>query len=262
VVADTTREQDVVAARRSVVDALLYATPWAVGTWLLCWPLVILVELMMFAGAYEEGAGTAGNLSVLPPPSSPWVWGTVLLLAVLVGAIAYRRYTRALCSDLVVVGSPRRTLVIVNLVVLGVVAGCLGLRYGHGQYREHEYLAAVDAGSEQLERYAGGRFDRAGLLEAGHEACDWLAAKRWGEPPEGGPYGGAPLFTNGTRLPAVRGRDAASPWSSWYVAYVDAQHPGEATAEESMRAWAYQAAWTELCPFQNAVHSDRNGGGD
>jgi hypothetical protein len=245
------------AARRTVVDAVLHASVWLVGAALVCGVLVIIIELMLFAGAYEEGSGTAGNLSILPPPSSPWVWGSVPLLAVLVGALAHWRYTPARFHNLVVMGGPRRNLVIVNLVVLGIVAGCLGARYAHGQFRERDYLTAVE-GSARLQRYAGGTFDRAALLEAGHDACDWLAHKRWGEPPEGDP----PPFTKDTRLPDVRGRDQPSPWSSWYIASVDAQHPGAASAEELMRIWVYQAAWTELCPFQNAVRSDRNGGGD
>ena len=57
------------------------------------WPLVILIELRLASGG---GDREAGNLSPLPPPSSPWVWGTVLVLALRVGALACWQQARRL----------------------------------------------------------------------------------------------------------------------------------------------------------------------
>lgn len=57
-------------------------------------------------------------------------------------------------------------------LALAAVLVVSGSMHAHGVSREHHYLKHLPPG---MSREAG--------LAYGHQACDWLAAQRWGRPP-------------------------------------------------------------------------------
>jgi hypothetical protein len=87
-------------------------------------------------------------------------------------------------------------------------------------------------------------------LGVGHDACDWLADRRWGEPDE----------SSELRLPAgitsQGGIDSTRVWFSYYVRYLDQQKPGALTDSERAQLPLTVSAWYELCPFQ-VLHANR-----
>jgi hypothetical protein len=149
------------------------------------------------------------------------------------------------------------------LVAVLVVSGSM---YAYGVSREHNYLKHLPAG---MSREAG--------LAYGHQACDWLAAQRWGQPPAGrGPRdSGRTYLLAGrlstlayqplrARLPSPGGWHWAASTRYWlfhYIDHLDAQHPGPLTQNERQQASVTGSAWFELCPFQQWVHRPINGGG-
>lgn len=144
-------------------------------------------------------------------------------------------------------------------LALAAVLVVSGSMHAHGVSREHHYLKHLPPG---MSREAG--------LAYGHQACDWLAAQRWGRPP--GP----------DHLPRAREVTASHlsyqphhvRWHRsnstdrlivYYIEHLDAQHPGPLTPNERQQASVTATAWYELCPFQQWVHRPVGGfhsGGD
>jgi hypothetical protein len=132
------------------------------------------------------------------------------------------------------------------------LVGGIGLSaHAYTQHHEKEYLA----------RLAGVASQRV-LVRDGHQACDWLAKRRWGGPParqadllrHDSPYYSAPFD------PIVPGRDSNSTARlyGYYVTYLDRRRPGPLTAREVAEARIAMLAWFDLCPFEQEV--DRAGG--
>ena len=109
----------------------------------------------------------------------------------------------------------------------------------------------------------------------GHQACDWLAAERWGRPPGSASLSNSlitvrPGARPGTERPLVYyPYDVQWPWANstrmlgvYYIEHLDAQHPGPLTQNERQQISVIGSAWFELCPFQQWVHRTIGGGGD
>jgi hypothetical protein len=182
----------------------------------------------------ELGFASGNGLSELPPPTRWWLRLLLLVAATAVGVVVARRELAA--SE----QAPRVPLRIAVLVLL--VAGLVLPTAAYGQSRERVYLDATHAD------------DANWALDVGHDACDWLADRRWGEPNE----------NSELRLPAgiksQGGIDSTRVWFSYYVRYLDQQNPGPLTESERAQLSLTVSAWYELCPFQQWVH--RPVGGD
>jgi hypothetical protein len=214
---------------------LLAGLPWAVGTALLCWPAVIVLELF--------AAGDPDHESPLPPPSSWWVRGAVVLLALAVGVWRAR-----VAQPWPPTTSKRKKLGRQGLITVLMVAVVLSAFATYGEHRERQFLIA-----------AGPTYgDRATTLEVGQAACDWLSARRWGPPADRENLLG-PGPTDWP--PGARSTRSTMKLYDLYRLEVDAEAPGPLSAEEQGRLSLTMAAWYELCPFQQFVHRPVGGGG-
>jgi hypothetical protein len=189
-----------------------------------------------------------GHLSVLPPPSSWWVRGAVLVAALLVGvAVAIRWLHRPSSSD-------RWQPHVAAAVVVAVVFA--GTVYVVQISTEHDYLSSLPAEAAGSD---------ATLVADGHAACSWLGHHRWGTPPDlpkrwyrqhrrsGGarfaPFNPTEHVSNSTRS-----------YYAWYINHIDAQQPGLLTAAERIKARVAPVAWLHMCHFQQWVHRPIGGG--
>ena len=68
-----------------------------------------------------------------------------------------------------------------NLVVLGLVATSLGARYVHGRVQQGDYLATINAGSEQLTNVEYVDARQPGPRTAGESLRIWVALPAWYE---------------------------------------------------------------------------------
>lgn len=205
----------------------------AVLTYLATWGLLVVVCLFR-----------ATNGSNIVPPNS-WSWRAVYVAAaILVGFLTFRA-----CREWEL-ALPGQVTVPAGLALAAVLV-VSGSMYADGVSNEHSYLKHLPPG---MSREAG--------LAYGHQACDWLAARPWGRPPE-------PDRTQAI-LPARRldhlihyFRRATWHWhwagsTQWlmvyYIDHLDAQHPGPLTQNERQQVSVLGSAWFELCPFQQWVH--------
>jgi hypothetical protein len=129
----------------------------AVLAYLAMWGLWVFVCLL----------GAARGWSFLWSPTSWTLRAVYLAVAILVGFLTFRA-CRGWELSLGQAAEPAAVALVAVLVVSGSM-------YAYGVSREHNYLKYLPPG---VSREAG--------LVYGHEACDWLAAQRWGQP--SGPY--------------------------------------------------------------------------
>jgi hypothetical protein len=227
----------------------IVAVAAAVLAYLAMWGLWVFVCLL----------GAAGGWTFLWSPTSWTLRAVYVAVAILVGLLTFRHGARE--WEL----SPRLAAVPAGLALAAALA-VTGSMHAYGVSREHHYLKYLPAG---MSREAG--------LAYGHQACDWLAAQRWGQPSAGRipPGGGGTYILAGplktlvyqpvrARLPSPGGWHWANSTRYWlfhYIDHLDAQHPGPLTQNERQQASVTGSAWFELCPFQQWVHRPINGGG-
>jgi hypothetical protein len=209
----------------------------AVLTYLATWGLLVFVCLFNAAGGLNDGKEPLA----LPPPNSWTLRAVYLAVAVLVGLLTFRA-----CRERDV--SLRQAAVPAGLALAAVLV-VSGSTYAVGVSHEHNYLKHLPPG---MSREAG--------LAYGHQACDWLAAERWGRPPGPDNIGVAPVY----RPHNVRWHRSKSTerLMVYYLEHLDAQHPGPLTQNERQQASVTAVAWFELCPFQQWVHRPVSGGND
>lgn len=211
---------------------LLVAAAAAVLTYLATWALLFVACLFLAAiGVY-----------ILPSPSS-WALRTVYVaVAILVGLHTFRaRRAQEL--------SLRRAVEPAGLALAAVLV-VSGTLHVVGVSREHNYLEYLPPG---MSREAG--------LAYGHQACDWLAVRRWGP---------SPGDAHGSRSASLVYHPHHVGWHwanstdrlvDYYIAHLDAQHPGPLTQNERQQASVIGSAWFELCPFQQWIHRPLGGSG-
>jgi hypothetical protein len=212
----------------------IVAAAAAVLTYLATWALLFVVCLV--------GATESWNV---PPPSSWTLRAVYAAAAILVGFLTFRA-----CREREL--SLRHAAVPAGLALAAVLV-VSGSMYADGVSNEHSYLRRLPPG---MSREAG--------LAYGHQACDWLTARRWGRPP------GPDYLPRARQLAAsrlvyqlhnVRWHQAVSTGRLivYYIDHLDAQRPGPLTQNERQQASVIASAWYELCPFQQWVHRPVSG---
>jgi hypothetical protein len=214
----------------------IVAVAAAVLAYLAAWGLLVFVCLFNAAGGLNDGKEPLA----LPPPNSWTLRAVYLAVAILVGLLTFRA-CRARDVSL-------RQAALTAGLALAAVLVVSGSTYAVGVSHEHNYLKHLPPG---MSREAG--------LAYGHQACDWLAAERWGRPPGAEFIGVAPVY----RPPNVRWHRSKSTerLMVYYLEHLDAQHPGPLTQNERQQASIAAVAWYELCPFQQFVHRPVGGSG-
>jgi hypothetical protein len=213
----------------------------------------------------------ANGLNVLPSPNSWTLRAVYVALAVLVGLLTFRaRRDRELSLRRAWGSTPVPTPAHVPggvAALLVVSAVVLGSMHVVGVWREHNYLRYLPPG---MSRDTG--------LAYGHQACDWLAARRWGRPtgPEHVSFpGGRVGDIHGRRRQRVQSRalvyqpdhvqwhwaNSTQRLAVSYIDHLDARQPGPLTQDERRQASVTGSAWFELCPFQQWVHRPVGGAG-
>jgi hypothetical protein len=214
----------------------IVAVAAAVLAYLAAWGLLVFVCLFNAAGGLNDGKEPLA----LPPPNSWTLRAVYLAVAILVGLLTFRA-----CRARDV--SFRQAALTAGLALAAVLV-VSGSTYAVGVSHEHNYLKHLPPG---MSREAG--------LAYGHQACNWLAAERWGRPPGAEFIGVAPVY----RPPNVRWHRSNSTerLMVYYLEHLDAQHPGPLTQNERQQASIAAVAWYELCPFQQFVHRPVGGSG-
>jgi hypothetical protein len=215
----------------------IVAVAAAVLAYLAAWGLLVFVCLFNAAGGLNDGKEPLA----LPPPNSWTLRAVYLAVAILVGLLTFRA-----CRARDV--SFRQAALTAGLALAAVLV-VSGSTYAVGVSHEHNYLKHLPPG---MSREAG--------LAYGHQACNWLAAERWGRPPGAEFIGVAPVY----RPPNVRWHRSNSTerLMVYYLEHLDAQHPGPLTQDELQQASVTAVAWFELCPFQQWVHRPVSDGND
>jgi hypothetical protein len=230
----------------------IVAVAAAVLAYLATWGLLVFVCLLNAAGGLNGGV----HPLAIPPPNSWTLRAIYLAVAILVGLLTFRRgreWELALGQAWVCAG----------LALAGVLV-VSGSTYAVGVSHEHNYLKHLPPG---VSREAG--------LAYGHQACDWLAAERWGRPPGSASVSSSfitirPGARLGTERPLVyypyrvqwHWANSTRMLGVYYIEHLDAQHPGPLTQDERQQIWVIGSAWFELCPFQQWVHRPINASGD
>jgi hypothetical protein len=206
------------------LKALVAFAVWVVLSTFVGWGLALAVELV-FASLERP--------SPLPPPSSWWVRGAVIVFAVAVSA-AIARHSVGEQQVWKVCG------VAAAVLVVALVGG-----YARHVSDENSYLKALPEQARAV--------DDATLLADGHAACDWISHRHWGEPSGQG--------TENTPFQPFYARGHISWYGSnsterLYVSYVrglEAQ-PGPMKLKDRLTSQVSVVAWLRLCPFQQWVH--------
>jgi hypothetical protein len=221
----------------------IVAVAAAVLAYQAAWGLLVVVCLFNAAGGLNDGKEPLA----LPPPNSWTLRAVYLAVAILVGLLTFRacrQWEAAWTTPL----SLRQTTVPAGLALAAVLV-VSGSTYAVGVSHEHSYLEHLPPG---MSREAG--------LAYGHQACDWLAAERWGRPPGADYIGVAPVFRpHNVRWHRSNSTDRLM---VYYLEHLDAQDPGPLTQNERQQASVTAVAWFELCPFQQWVHRPVSGGND
>jgi hypothetical protein len=200
--------------------------------------LVVILELVLAQGRPPE---------FLPPPGDWRMRLALLVLAVVSGVFIALKFHRgaewrwqADESRSFVRGLVAFTALAVGVAVVSTVASHISL--------ERSYLHSVPAGTAS---------DTA-LLEAGHDACDWLGARHWGGP-------SMPRRSYMTDVPTPIGHPTSmvirstGRLASLFHYYLVAQPPSAMTRLEDRISLL---AWYKMCPFQQWVHRPVGGSGD
>ncbi len=222
--------------------------PVGLPRWVAAVSVGVLTYLTVWGAAYVLNLiGAQGSQTQLPPPGA-WVMRAIyLLIAVAVAAWTTARATWT---------EHELETAIAAAVVLSFVTGLVFLVSEH---HRRSFEAALPSGE-----------DRASALVAGHEACDWLSAQHWGEPPyEGGPTSGS-FAAPALRLQYEPPHSVTPGWQNSnstrrlfvsYVEHLDDQDPAALSTDDKYRARYAMVAFYELCPLQQFVHRPVGGGG-
>ncbi len=203
---------------------------WGLVGYLLAWGAGVLICI----------ADAAGTRSRLPPPASWQMRLIFVAVAVCVGGVAgvASRHWGDAREGAWVAGR----FAMVAVMIATVPAFLLGIVH------EGEFVARLPPGA-----------DNATSLRYGHEACNWLAAQRWGRSP--GPERMAkrrirPVANAVWTPPESEGQltSSARRLEVYYVEHVDEMTQGPLTKDDRARVRFTALAWMELCPFQLWVH--------
>jgi hypothetical protein len=158
----------------------------AVLTYVATWALLFFVCLL----------GAAGGWTFLPSPNSWTLRAVYLAVAILVGLLTFRHGGREWELSLRQAAVPAGLALAAVLVVSGSM-------YAVGVSHERNYVKYLPPG---MSREAG--------LAYGHQACNWLAAQRWGRPPGPDHIQVPPGWgrVGGTFTAVAVGRFRAEPW--------------------------------------------------
>src|SRR3954447_26809858 len=139
---------------RVTLRAGIVAVAAAVLTYLATWALFVFFCLL----------GATNGWNILPSPNS-WTLRAVYLAVAILGGLRTFRACRERDVSL------RQAAVPAGLALAAVLV-VSGSTYAVGVGNEHDYLNHLPPG-----------MSREAALVYGHQACDWLAAQRWGRPP-------------------------------------------------------------------------------
>ena len=209
--------------------------PKTLGAWVVAVSIAVVTYLGCWGVGYAVNVAAAsyGRESVVPPPGS-WTLRAVYVTAALAAGwwVTRRGWARTARRPRIEAAFAAVTLITVCLIS-GTVA----------EVHRHNFLSALPPGQ-----------DHEAALRAGHQACDWLAAQRWGRPP--GPEHLQQARDIMYYPPLARWQVANSTdrLLSYYLRHVDAEQPGPLTSTERVRVQYAELAWFELCPFQQFVH--------
>jgi hypothetical protein len=202
--------------------------------------LLVVVELFP--------AEHSADRNPLPPPGDRALLLAVLGVAVVSGVLIALQWRRNPHRYRSVRGLSAVTAIATAVAVVATLVTHFAL--------QQSYLDTVPAGIAS----------RSDLLDAGHQACDWLEARHWGAPPDISilrPHRG-PQFSplESAALQAIHGRgyptmvviSSTLRLFQLYSRYLDSQSPGPLTQADRIRLKVAFVAWYKMCPFQQWVH--------
>jgi hypothetical protein len=196
----------------------------------------LLVILELFPARF-------GTRKFLPPPGDWRILLTVLVVAVVAGVLITLRWRNNQEHIYSARGVSAFTAIATAVAVVATLVTHFVL--------EQSYLHTLPAGIAS----------KSVLLDAGHEACNWLDGRRWGEPPDL-PGGNHQPPEESVAVAAIYGPGSPTMVVSeptrrlfvFYGRYLDKQSPGPLTQAERIRLDVAFVAWYKMCPFQQWVH--------
>jgi hypothetical protein len=201
--------------------------------------LLIILELIL--------AQHSSRPESLPPPGDRGMLLAVFAVALVSGVLITLRWhrNRHPWSDDSVRGLSAFTATATAVVVIATLITHFALA--------QSYLHSVPAGIAS----------RSTLLDAGHEACNWLDARHWGHPSD---LPGIESPEESAALAAVYDPHSIVAISTrilfeYYSRYLDRQNPGPLTQADRIRLTVAFVAWYKMCPFQQWVHRPVSGSG-
>jgi hypothetical protein len=204
--------------------------------------LLIILELFL---------AKFGTPKFLPPPGDWRMLLAVLVVAVVAGVLSTVRWRR----------NPEHIYSVRGLSVFAAAATAVAVVATLVTHvaLEQSYLHTVPA------RIAS----KSVLLDAGHDACNWIDGRRWGKPPdlprgdrEPPEESAAEAAIYGPGYPTMVVIKSTRRLFIFYGRYLDRQNPGPLTQADRIRLDVAFVAWYKLCPFQQWVHRPVGGSGD
>jgi hypothetical protein len=228
------------SSRRSQTAAVGIASTVLAG--FAAYGLLVILELFL---------AKFGTPKFLPPPGDWRVLLGVLVVALVAGVLitlSWRRNQEHIHS---VRGLSVLTAIAIAVAVVATLVTHFSL--------EQSYLHSVPAGIAS----------KSVLLDAGHEACNWIDGRRWGKPPDL-PRGehnppeesAAETAILGPGYPTMVVIKSTRRLFIYYSRYLDRQNPGPLTQADRIRLKVAYVAWYKMCPFQQWVHRPVGGSGD
>jgi hypothetical protein len=226
--------------RRSETVAVGLASTFLAG--FAAYGLLIIIELFL---------AKFGTPKFLPPPGDWRMLLAVLVAAVVAGVLITLRWRKKTEHVYSVRGVSAFAAIATAVAVVATLVTHFTL--------EQSYLDTVPAGIAS----------KSVLLDAGHEACNWIDGRRWGKPPD---------LPRGNREPPEESAAEAAIYGPgyptmvvikstrrlfvFYGRYLDRQNPGPLTQLDRLRLDVAFVAWYKMCPFQQWVHRPVGGSGD
>lgn len=203
--------------------------------------LLIIVELFL--------AQHTTSPESLPPPGDRRMLLALIVVAVVFGGLIALWWR----SDNPAGGNSVRGLSVFTAIATAVaVIATLVTHFS----LEQSYLHSVPAGIAS----------KSDLLDAGHEACNWLDGRHWGHPPDL-PRGRHEPPEESAALAAIYGPGyptmvvitSTRILFVYYSRYLDRQNPGPLSQADQTRLKVAFVAWYKMCPFQQWVHRPVSG---
>ncbi len=218
---------------------MLVGLAWGIIGYFGAWLLVIIVCVF----------DAAGQTAVLPGPGSWTMRGVMLLVAIGVAVVGWRRAALDTVAGLYV--DVRGWLTASTALIFAIT----GITFVVGVAHDAKFLSELPAGT-----------DRSQALVDGHRACHWLQAQPWGRPPGPNYLPGSSYWVQFLYRSPVRhsgGSRSAGRLMVRYIKHVEAMSPVpmRLSATEQSRVRFAALAWYDLCPFQLDVHHPDIGGG-